>query len=102
MNGSAAHLHTVLDGLPLRLESGESRQERRMDVHDAVRERLNELRSHEAHESGEAHESDVARTQLHGERMVVVIARRKGAMREHQRFDAGRTRPLKTRGIFPV
>src|SRR5689334_16662137 len=73
-----------------------------MDIQDTVRERVDELRAHQTHESGEAHEPDVARLQLRRERMVVIIARSERTMREHQRFDSCRTRPLETAGVIAV
>jgi len=73
-----------------------------MDVEDTVRERVDELRSDETHEPGEAHEPDIARPQLRRKRMVVIISRREGTMREHERFDSCRTRALETHSIIAV
>ena len=56
VHGRAADLHAVLERLPLRVDAGERRQQRRMDVQDRVRERLEQRRADQAHEAGEADE----------------------------------------------
>ena len=54
-------LDAVLERLPLRVKTGKRRQQRRMDVENRVRERVDERRADEPHEAGKTHEPDVAR-----------------------------------------
>ena len=61
MHGGAADPHTVLERLALRIEARKCRQQRRMNVEDAVRKRIEQWRPDEAHEPGEADQIDVAR-----------------------------------------
>ena len=56
VNGAPRDLHPVLERLMLRVKSRESRQQRRMDVHDAIRERLDKFGAEQAKKSCEAHE----------------------------------------------
>ena len=72
----AADLDAVLDRLTLRVEAGERGQQRRVDVQDGVAESVEERRADQAHEAGEADETDVARAQLAHERPIVVVAGR--------------------------
>ena len=64
VHGRAGDLHAVLERLALRVDAGERRQQRRVDVEDRVRERVEERRADQPHEAGEADERDAARAQL--------------------------------------
>ena len=62
MHRGAGHADAVLERLPLRVEPGKRRQQRRVDVEDrgsgnAVEQR----RAEQPHEAGEAHQLDAAR-----------------------------------------
>src|SRR5205085_3643356 len=59
MHGAARNSHAVLERLLLRLQPGKSRQQRRMNVQDALRKLLNEPRREQAHISGEANQVNV-------------------------------------------
>ena len=54
-----AHLDAVLERLPLRVEAGEGRQQRGVDVQDPAGEGADEDGREEAHEAGEADEVDL-------------------------------------------
>jgi hypothetical protein len=79
----------VVERLPLRVDTGKGRQQRRMDVHDRVRERLTECWTQQSHESGEADEANAALTQFRHEGAIVRLTRRMCAMRHDERLDAG-------------
>ena len=74
VHGGAGDAHAVLERLPLRVEAGKRRQQRRMDVEDAVRKRVEQRRADEAHEAGETDELDAARAQQLGQRAIVGVA----------------------------
>ena len=65
----------VVQRLLLRVKARVFRQQRRMDVEDAIGIRVHEDRAEQAHESGEADERDVALSELGDERAIVVLAR---------------------------
>lgn len=73
-----------------------------MDVHDAVRKRPAERRPKHAHEPGEADERHAAAFELLDQRPIVIVARGIVAMRDHQRLDARRARPLEALGIGAI
>ena len=58
MHGRARDAHAVFERLPLRVESGKRRQQRRMDIQDAVREGLEQRSAHQTHEAGQADQID--------------------------------------------
>ena len=64
VHGGTTDLDAVVPRLGLPVEPGEGRQERWMDVEDAVRERLDERCAQQPHETSEAHERDVAFLEL--------------------------------------
>ena len=59
MDGAAGDLDAVVEGLLLRVEAGEGREQRGVDVEDAVGEGADEVRREQAHVAGEADELDV-------------------------------------------
>ena len=61
MDGRAADAHAVLERLPLRVEPGKRRQQRRMNVEDAIGKRLEQRRPDQPHEAGQTDQPDVAR-----------------------------------------
>ena len=73
-----------------------------MDIQNPVWKSVDQLRSDETHETGEAHDADIARPQRSRQRQVVLVARRKGAVWQHERFDARCARPLETEGVLTV
>jgi hypothetical protein len=102
MHGGAADLHAVGDGLPLRLEAGKRRQQRRMDVEDRIRKRVEERRADDAHITGQAHQTDIACAQLARQRLVVVDPGRPAAMADADRLDPRRARALERAGAFDI
>ena len=88
MDGRAGDLHAVLERLALRVDAGERRQQRRVDVEDRVREGVEQRRADEPHEAGEADQrTPRARSSL-ATRAIEGVARRERAVIEDQRLDA--------------
>ena len=85
----AGHFRAVVQRLPLRVHAGERREERRMDVEDGVREGVEERGSEEPHESREADERQVARSEFADENLLEGVARWMVAVGDRQRLDAG-------------
>ena len=54
VHGASGHLHPVLQGLPVRVQAGEAREEGRVHVEHPAREGAEEGRAHQTHEAGEA------------------------------------------------
>ena len=65
----------VVQRLLLRVQARVFRQQRRVDVEDAIGKRVDEHRAQQTHETGQAHQRDVALLQLVDERAIVVLAR---------------------------
>jgi hypothetical protein len=63
----------MIEGLTLRLESRERRQERGVDVENAIGKGIEELGPNQAHETSKAHESDVVRLKNLNYRAIVGI-----------------------------
>ena len=61
VHGGAGDPDAVLECLPLGIDAGERRQERRVHVEDAVGKRLEQRRAHQPHEARETDEPDVTR-----------------------------------------
>ena len=80
VHGHAADLDAVLERLALRVDARKRRQQRRVDVQDGVRKRLEERRADQPHVAGQADEPDIARLQLARQRAIV--ARRATAIRD--------------------
>src|SRR5262245_3572088 len=59
MHRDAADADAVRERLPLRLQAGKSRQKRRVNVENGVRERIEQRPANQAHESGQADEPDL-------------------------------------------
>jgi len=94
MNSGAADRFAGLQGLLLGAETREFWQQRWVDVEDSVRERVDERRAQQAHESGQTYQADVALLQLLYQRAVVVFARRERFVVEDQGLDVGRARMI--------
>jgi hypothetical protein len=60
MHRSAADAHAVLQRLPLRVEPRKRGQKRRVNVEDAIRERLEQRPADSPHEAGKTDEADIA------------------------------------------
>src|SRR5206468_2509196 len=88
MNSASGELHPVLEGLVLSIKAGESRQERRMDIEQAVGEFRNEMAAEDAHVAGQANQVDFLFQQQSGYLLVELRAshsrRTKTAVREAQ------------------
>ena len=74
MHRAAADLHAVLQRLVLRVEPRKGRQQRRMDVQNALRKLAHEMRAEQAHEAGQAHQVDVVLAQFRDQQAIVDFA----------------------------
>ena len=74
VDGNAADLYPVLDGLRLSIDTGKRRQQRGVNVENRVGEGVDQRQPDDSHEAGEADEAYVARLQLPHERSLVVVA----------------------------
>ena len=92
----------MLERLALRVDAGKRRQQRRVDVEDGVRKRVEERRADKPHVAGQADEPDVARLQLARQRPIVLVARPASAMVDAERLDAGLPRALEPRRVRAV
>src|SRR6266567_461739 len=72
MDGAPGQFHAVVKSLLLRVEAGESRQQRRVDVEDAIGEGGDELGGEEAHVAGEADQFDAVTLQA-GQHVGIVL-----------------------------
>ena len=85
MHGRAGDLDAVLERLALRVEAGERRQQRRVNVEDAHRKGVEQRLADKPHEAGEADEVDArGAISVVDDRRVVgvavrVVARVRGA-----------------------
>ncbi len=73
-----------------------------MDVEDRVRIRRHEFGTKQAHETRETYQRHASLTQLGDNGAVEFVARRVGAMFEHQRLDTRRGRAIQPRRIGSV
>src|SRR6188768_3178329 len=94
MHGHAGNLDTVFEGLSLRVHAWKRRQERWMDIDDAIGKGSDHLGAQHAHEPGEAHHIHAALLKLPYQRAVVIIARGPTAMTYADGFDTRASCPL--------
>src|SRR5687767_9404470 len=83
MHRAAMHLDAGLKRALVRVQSGKRRQERRMNVEQALAVARHERRGKDAHEAGERHYARRAAVNLGGERGVEGFARGMRAMLDH-------------------
>ena len=102
VNSRATDLDAMRPRLALSFEAWERREQRRMHIQDGVRECFDKLRTEEAHEACQAHEADIASTQLAHEGAIVIGSQRVSTMIEVARLDPGSTRPLQPRRIRSI
>ena len=74
MHRATGNLYPVLEGLLLRLEAGKRRQQRRMNIENAVRERGYKLRRQQPHITGQANQIHSVRAQAIDHLDVVLLA----------------------------
>ncbi len=77
MHRRAAHAHAVLERLPLRVETGKRRQQRWMNVQDAIGKRVEQRRPHQPHETGETDNATSRERQHIDDRLVVGVPARR-------------------------
>ena len=101
MNGAAGELHSVFEGLFLCLRARERRQERWVDVQDAVAKLAHEIRAQHAHETCQAHHLDLALLQ-HGHQLAVIRFALFALGRNQAAVEAHLASSRETRGIFAI
>ena len=74
MHCDTCDLDSVLQGLTLSVNPRERGKERRVNVQNGVREGLEKRRAHQPHVAGQAHKTDIVRTQRSDHRAVVIVA----------------------------
>src|SRR6187401_305135 len=74
MDRTARYPGAVVEGLMLRVESGERGQERGVDVENAERELAHEGGAEQSHVPGEANEVDLVGAKLGGDQLIVGFA----------------------------
>src|SRR2546427_1306186 len=89
MHGAAGEFDAIFEGLALRFEAGEGREQRRVDVQDAVWIFGDEKRRQQAHVTGKANEIDSVLVESGGDLAVVDFALQ-GLRRDDTRFDTAR------------
>jgi hypothetical protein len=102
MDGGAGHADTVLECLTLRLEARERRQQRRMNVEDAIGKCLEQLRSNPPHIPGKANQTDSARAKDLDDSTIVRIAIGVVGWHKAYRLDAGVASPFKPWSIRTI
>ena len=102
MNSGAADAGAVVERLLLRVQAGVSRQQRWVNVEDAVRKSVNENRTQQPHEAREAHQRHAALPEFRDQRAIVVLASAVVLVIQDQRFNAGGDRVIETRGIGAI
>src|SRR5271165_2487500 len=75
VHGTARHLHAVVERLLLRVKSRKRRQQRRVDVQDAIGKLLYEPRRQQSHIASKADEIDFVVFQCGDDQTVVLLAR---------------------------
>ena len=87
MHRRAAHFDAMFERLTLRFHAGERRQQRRVDVQDGIRKRLEHRRTDQPHEASETHDADMALLQFRHDGSIEIHARGEASVIEHQRLD---------------
>ena len=98
MNGCTGDLDAAFERLTLSVDAWKRRQQGWVYVEYGVGKRFEQRCTNEAHESRQADQLDVPGLQLLRDLPIVSIARRRGPVIEHQRFDAGIGGARKPRG----
>ena len=102
VDGRTGNAHAMHKRLTLGIQSRKRREQRRVDVEDAIRKGVQQRRPDKAHESGETHEGHSARLQRTRDRGVVNPAVRIVARIEEEGLDgrgAGALQPCGVRSI---
>src|SRR5260370_18646406 len=101
MDGSSGECHAVFERLALRFEAGERREERRMDIEDAVRKFGDKKGREQAHVYGEADEINMEFVE-DGRDLAVVGFALEAFRRNHAGLDSTRFRALDTGRAFAI
>ena len=92
-----AILHAVLERLTLRIQARERGQERRVNVQNAIRKRVEQRRADQPHVAGQADEIDTRRGERRRDRAIEVVA-----AGEFLRIDVARLDPGRRARISPA
>src|SRR5260370_10591324 len=101
MDGAAGEFYAIFEGLALRFKAGERREQRWVNVQDAIWIFCDEEGRQQAHVSGEADEVDFVLVENGGDLAVVDFAL-KAFRRNHASGDSARFRALDARGAFAI
>ena len=92
----------MLERPALGIDPRKRRQQRRVDIENRLRERIEQRRTDQSHEPRETDEAHITLRELPGQRAIVVLARAPATMVDAQRFESGLSRALQSCGIFTV
>src|SRR5260370_16904272 len=101
MDGAAGEFYAIFESLALRFQSGERREQRRMDIEDAIWKLCDKKRRQQAHVSGEADEIDFVLIE-YGSDLAVVDFAFQSFRRNHPRSNAARLGALDAGGAFAI
>jgi len=102
MHSDTAHLDAMRKCLTLRIDAGERREERWMDIQDGIGIRLEQRRPDEPHIAGQTDKAHAASLQLPDDGAIVIVARRPSTMTDNDRLDPSSTRTLEASGIVAI
>ena len=102
MDARPARLAARLDRTPVRLQPGERRQQRRMDVDEAAVEAAHEGGAEDAHEAGQRDDVGAVALDALGERVVEVLAVRERAVIDDLGGDAALAREREPAGVGAI
>src|SRR6266705_2345708 len=84
---ATCYLDAVIERLPLCVDAGEPRQQRRMDVEDSILKRAHKKRAEKSHIPGQTYQQNVASPQF-GYDLAVVLFSRSTFVTDHHRLNA--------------
>ena len=92
----------MFERLALRVKAGKRRQQRGMDVEDAIGEVVEQRAADQAHEAGETDDRNASPRQQIRQRPIVAVAIPIVSRAQMNGVDPGVTRPLQTLGVAAV
>src|SRR5882672_2037324 len=101
MDGATSEFHAVFEGLALRFQPGERREQRRMNIQDAVQKSCDKKGRQQAHVSGETDQIDLLFVKNRSDLTVIDLALQ-AFRRNHARLDSTRFRALDARRALAI
>jgi len=102
MNGGPAHRGAIIERLLLRMKARVLGQQGRMNVENAIGERLTERGPKQAHETRQADKLDAGHAQSFHESHVIRVARGIVAVSKYARLDPSGLGAREARCLWPV